>query len=168
MRNRFVNIGGRTMKFQAMLGLSAVVIAALLFAGCTDEIEEALNPEVELQVMSAMTSYQSPESPRENVTEGYEYVYVKIELTNKNENLDQIFWAYEFGAEDAERNPYDAMFLSDLDEREQSSFNIKPEETKEFYVVFEVEVTVDLTLLILEMGADEDFTADIPSYTHLS
>ena len=57
--------------------------------------------------------------------------------------------------------------LANLEERE-NTFTLKPDEYREFYVVFLVPRDVKLTLLVMDMGADEDFTDAIPDYDHLS
>jgi len=148
------------------LTVISIIGLICLASGCLD-LEEAVNPDLDLEVLDVMASNLSAESPRRVAENGTEYIYIKVNVTNKNDDLDHIFIAEKFKAEDDMRNPYDAVHLANLAERE-NTFTLKPEEGREFYVVFKVPTDVELILLVMEMGADEDFTDDIPEYDHFS
>jgi hypothetical protein len=147
-----------------------LVIAALsstVFAvGCLD-INEDLNPEMTVVITGVETDATSPESPPTTADNSSEYVYVKTEITNENEDANLYLTREHFSAEDPGRNPYDCDFLADSGKREEDSFVVQPGETKTLYAVFLMDRDVTLTLLIVDYGVDEDTEADIPAYDHL-
>jgi len=146
----------------AFIALALIGLAALT-VGCVDE---AVNPKIDIKVLDVMTTNLSAGSPRLIAENGTEYVYVKINVTNENDNLDHIFTKEKFRAEDSLRNPFRAESLANLQERE-NTFTLEPDESRVFYVVFKLPTNVKVTLLVAEMGADEDFTATIPDYQHI-
>ncbi len=156
------------MKSTMVLGLS-VFLTVCMIAGCTDKVEETLDPNLKLTVHEAVAMFTSPAPSSRNATDGKEFLYVKINITNNNEKTDHtVFNADRFSVDDNDATSFEGSFIANLDMREMNSLVIDHGAGKTFYVVFEVAEDLDMKYLRYEPGIDEPLDAEIPEYDHFS
>jgi hypothetical protein len=123
------------MKAVYMLGLAALVLGAALLAGC---VEEVLDPDLDFEPLTAYTNQTSPNPNGENATEGNHFVYVKVEMENKNENLDLTIFAESFYADDNLTEVTGSFLANETTIRRIDSIRIDADAEKTFWVIFEV------------------------------
>ncbi len=156
------------MKPQVLAGALLLVMAAGLIAGCT-EIEETIDPDLKMTVIEVVAKGQSPAPTAVNASEGNEFLYIKINITNDNEKADHTIWnADRFSVDDNSATQIEGGYLANLDSRTVDSLIIDTGEGKTFWVVFEVPSDMQMLYIRYDGGLDEPLDNEIPAYEHYS
>ena len=150
------------MKILYMLGLAALVIGAGLLAGC---VEEAVDPDLNFSVQTVMTNATSPNPNGQSADPGHHWLYVKVKVTNLNEDLDLTIGAGSFYS-DNNVTEYTGSYLANATSlRRIDSIRIDPNTYKEFWVVFGQIPDADKMIYIRYRGTlDEPIEKELPGY----
>jgi hypothetical protein len=155
------------MKKEMLAGTLLLIMAAGLIAGCTERVEETVDPDLKLTVYEVIAKDKSPAPNAVNASEGKEFLYVKINLTNKNDKADHTVWnADKFTVDDNNATEVEGSYLANNDMREIDTLIIDQGEGKAFWVVFEVSIDVKMLYFRYNAGLDEPMESEIPDYDH--
>lgn len=150
-----------------ILACLTLVVALGVIAGCTDKVEETLDPDLKMTVHESFARYTSPAPGTKNASEGKEFLYIKINITNNNEKTKHTVWNADlFSVDDNGATQVEGAYLANLDMREIDSIAIDEGTGKTFYAVFEVPDDMDMKYIRYEPGIDEPLDAEIPAYDH--
>lgn len=150
----------------ALFALSLLMIGGIL-PGCTERVKETLDPELEIVVEDIKALGTSPPPDVVNASEGKEFLYVRVNITNGNEKTGHTIWSAErFSVDDNSGTVRKGSHLANTEMRELDSLIIQPKEAKSFWVVFEVENDVTMIYLRYEPGIDEPMDIHLPVYSH--
>lgn len=149
------------MKAVYILGLAALVIGAGLLAGC---VEEVLDPDLDFKVLSVYTNNTSPNPNSVNATDDHHFVYVKVKMENKNEELDLTIAAGSFYADDNMTEVTGSYIANGSSIRRIDTIRIDADADKEFWVIFEVPDGTKLTYIRYRGTLDEPVEKEMPSY----
>jgi hypothetical protein len=149
------------MKTVYMLGLAAIVLGAGLLAGCVDE---ALDPELNFKVLEVNTNTVSPNPGGVNATDGNHYVDVKVEMKNKNDDLDLTILPESLSADDNETEVTGSYLANVSTVRGIESIRVDADTDKIFWVIFEVPDGTKLTYIRFRGTLDEPVEKEMPSY----
>ncbi len=143
-----------------MLGLAALVIGAGLLAGC---VEEVLDPDLDFEVLDVYTNLSSPNPNSENET-GFHHVYVKVDMENKNKELDITIAGASFYADDNATEVTGTYLANETTVRRIDSIRIDANTNKAFWVVFKVPDGTTLTYIRYRGTLDEPVEKNMPPY----
>jgi hypothetical protein len=149
------------MKAVYMLGLAAMVIGAALLAGC---VEEVLDPDLDFEVLDVYTNQTSPNPNGVNATDDHHFVYVQVEMENKNDELDLTIAGGSFYADDNVTEVTGMYLANGSTVRRIDSIRIDADTSKTFWVIFEVPDGTKLTYIRYRGTLDEPVEKMMPSY----
>jgi hypothetical protein len=128
-----------------------------------------LDPDLDLTIKEVSAQFTSPAPNARNASDGKEFLYVKINITNDNDKTKHTVWdADRFSVDDNSALQIDGKFLANNEMREIDTLIIDEGQGKTFYVVFEVPDDMIMKYLRYDPGLDEPLDSEIPSYDHYS
>ncbi len=155
------------MRTNMLVGVLFLVLTAGIIAGCLEEVEETVDPDLDLIVIEIVAKDKSPAPNAVNASDGKEFLYVKINITNQNDKADHTVWnADRFSVDDNSATEVDGSFLSNVDMREIDTLIIDVDTGKTFYVVFEVPNDIKMVYFRYNAGLDEPLDTELPDYDH--
>jgi hypothetical protein len=160
-------MSGMKMRKEMLTGALLLVMAAGLVAGCTERVEENVDPDLEIRVLEVQAKDKSPAPNAKNASDGKEFLFVKINLTNDNDKADHTVWnADRFSVDDNSAKKVDGSYLANNDMREIETLIVDHGTGKTFWIVFEVEDDMKMKYLRYDAGLDEPIDNEIPDYDH--
>ncbi len=155
------------MRKEFLAGALLMVMAAGLVVGCTERFEENVDPDLELNVLEVVAKDKSPAPNSKNASDGKEFLYVKINITNNNDKADHTVWnADRFSVDDNSATEVDGSYLANNDMREIDTLIIDKGEGKTFWVAFEVDNDMKMLYFRYNAGLDEPLESELPDYDH--
>lgn len=156
------------MDLKVIAPVALLVLSAALIAGCTS-VEETLDPELEMTVLEVTTKGKSPAPYAVNASEGKEFLYVKVNITNKNEEANHnILGPDRFSVDNNDDTVVEGDHFANMDMRSMDTLLLQEGEGKTFWVVFEVPNDMAMVYLRYEGGIDEPIDTELPVYEHYS
>ena len=155
------------MRKEMLAGAIMVVLAAALISGCTERVEESVDPDLDIRILEVVAKNTSPAPNARNASDGKEFLYVKVNLTNDNDKADHTVWdADRFSVDDNSATVVEGSYIANNDMREIETIIIDHGTGKTFWIVFEVSNTIKMLYFRYEAGLDEPIDAEIPDYDH--
>jgi hypothetical protein len=155
------------MRSTMLVPMLILIFIGVTLAGCTEKVEETIDPDLDLKVLEVVAMGQSPAPNAKNSSEGKEFLYVKVNITNDNKKADHTVWDPDrFKVDDNSATQIDGSHLANLDMREIESLIIDIGEGKTFWIVFEVPNDQQMIYIRYEAGLDEPLDSELPSYDH--
>jgi hypothetical protein len=143
----------------------ALVVVALLFtAGC---LKELVDPKMDINVVEVKALATPPALVNDTVVSGEEFLYIKVNLTSENEDVDQFVNPEEFTVDNNGSSTYPGLYMANLEMRSIGRILVDAGTSKEFWIVFKVPNDQKMTYLRFEGTADEPIEVKLPDYTHL-
>ncbi len=140
------------------------VMAILLTAGC---LKELVDPKMDIKVVEVKALGAPPALVNDTLGQGEEYLYVRVNLTSENEDVDQFVNPNEFTVDNNGTSTYQGLFMANLEMRSIGRILVDAGTYKEFWLVFKVPNDQKMTYLRFEGTADEPIEVKLPDYTHL-
>lgn len=149
------------MKLWIIIGLAVSVLGAGFMAGCLDEV---VDPDLEYEVLEIYTNQTSPAPVSDSAESGQHFLYVKVSVENLNEENDLTIGPGTFTVDDNNSTVEEGEYLANDQKRDIDTIRVDPEETKTFWVIFEVEDGIVMEYIRYEGTLDEPKELELPEY----
>jgi len=147
-----------------MMAPMALTMALLMTAGC---LEELVDPQMDIKVLEAKALDTAPALVNDTLGTGNEYLYIRVNLTSENEDVDQWVNPNEFTVDANGTKTYPGLFMANMEMRSIGRMLVDAGTSKTFWLVFEVPGNVTMLYLRFEGTADEPVEVSLPAYSHL-